>query len=469
MTEETDDLAWLPFAPQGKETLRLALRRALLDAIRSGTLRPGVSLPASRVLARQVGLSRGVVSDVYEQLVTEGYMISRPRLTPIVGSVTAPPLPRPQPEVVRPAPAYDFMPTIPDTSLFPMRKWLTAYQDAARSAPPRVLDYRESLGELSLRLALADRLGRTRGVIADPARIVIVQGTAQATDLVLRVLKPRGKVRICVEDPSFPTQLERIRAHGLEVVSQPVDDHGLVVEGLDADAVIVTPAHQFPTGSVLSGPRRRQLVEWAARHDALLIEDDYDGEFRYDREPIRALQGLSPDRVAYLGTVSKTLAPALRLGWIVAPEWLIDDLRQAKRLADDFTPALDQLALESLLRSGEYDRQLKRARQVYRRRRDMLVNALRKALPELRIEGIAAGVHLVLALPDSVDDAAITADARGAGIALEPLSRFQVRTRRSGLVLGYGRLHESAIPAAVQALSRILARHLGQGQALPIR
>jgi GntR family transcriptional regulator/MocR family aminotransferase len=460
LTEDSDDLAWLPFAPQAEETLRLALRRALLEAIRSGTLRPGVSLPASRVLARQVGLSRGVVSDVYAQLGTEGYVISRPRLTPIVGSVTALPSPRPQPEVVRPAATYDFMPTFPDTSLFPMRKWLAAYMDAARSAPPRVLDYREPRGELSLRLALADRLGRTRGVIADPARIVIVQGTAQATDLVLRVLKSRGNVRIGVEDPCYTTQLERIRGHGLRVVAQPVDDHGLIVDGLECDAAIVTPAHQFPTGSVLSGPRRRQLVEWASRVDALLIEDDYDGEFRYDREPIRALQGLSPDRVAYLGTVSKTLAPALRLGWIVAPEWLVDDLRQTKRLSDGFTPALDQLALDGLIRSGEYDRQIKHARQVYRRRRDVLVNTLREALPQLTIEGIAAGVHLVVVLPEAADDVAITAEAGRSGIALEPLSRFHIHTRRSGLVLGYGHLHESAIPAGVHALCRILARHL---------
>ncbi len=460
MTEDTDDLAWLPFAPQGRETLRLALRRTLLDAIRSGTLRPGVSLPASRVLARQLGLSRGVVSDVYEQLVTEGYVMSRPRLTPLVGSVPALPAPRPKPEVARSAPVYDFTPTTPDTSLFPMRRWLMAYQEAARRAPARVLDYRESLGELPLRQALADRLGRTRGVIADPAQVVIVQGTAQALDLLLRVLESRGRSTVCVEDPSFPTQRERIRAHGLEVVAQPVDGQGVVVEGLDCDAVIVTPAHQFPTGSVLSGPRRRELVDWATRTDGLLIEDDYDSEFRYDREPVRALQGLRPDRVAYLGTVSKTLAPALRLGWVVVPDWLVDELRQAKRLADDFTPALDQLALERLIASGEYDRQLKRARQVYRRRRDVLVDALHQAAPQLRIEGIAAGVHLVVALPDPVDDAAIAAEAKEAGIALDPLSRFQIHTRRSGLVLGYGRLHESVIPAAVQALSRILARHL---------
>ncbi len=460
MTGDTDDLAWLPFAPQGRETLRLALRRTLLDAIRSGTLRPGVSLPASRVLARQLGLSRGVVSDVYEQLVTEGYVMSRPRLTPLVGSVPALPAPRPKPEVARSTPVYDFTPTTPDTSLFPMRRWLTAYQDAASRAPARVLDYRESLGELPLRSALADRLGRTRGVIADPAQVVIVQGTAQALDLLIRVLESRGRTAICVEDPSFPTQRERIRAHGLDVVAQPVDGQGVIVQGLDCDAVIVTPAHQFPTGSVLSGPRRRELVDWATRADGLLIEDDYDSEFRYDREPVRALQGLRPDRVAYLGTVSKTLAPALRLGWVVAPEWLVDELRQAKRLADDFTPALDQLALERLIASGEYDRQLKRARQVYRRRRDVLVDALHQAAPQLRIEGIAAGVHLVVALPDTVDDAAIATEAKEAGIALDPLSRFQIHTRRSGLVLGYGRLHESVIPAAVQALSPILARHL---------
>lgn len=461
MTEDSDDLAWLPFAPQGKETLRFALRRAVLDAIRSGALRPGVPLPASRVLARQMRLSRGVVSDVYEQLVTEGYVISRQRLTPIVGSVMTQPSPRSQPELVRKAPTYDFTPTTPDTSLFPMRRWLAAYQESARAAPARVLDYREPLGELSLRLALADRLGRTRGVIADPAKIAIVQGTAQAMDLILRVLKARKKLRIGVEDPSYTTQHMRIIWQDLGLVPQAVDDQGIIVDGLECDAAIVTPAHQFPTGSVLSGPRRRQLVEWAHREDALLIEDDYDGEFRYDREPIRALQGLSPERVAYVGTVSKTLAPALRLGWIIAPDWLVEELRQAKRLSDDFTPALDQLALEGLIRSGEYDRHLKRARHVYRRRRNLLVGALGQHLPRLRIQGIAAGVHLVVSLPPSVDDAEIAVAARDAGITLDHLSSSQIRTRQSGLVLGYGRLHESAIELAVLALSRIVLRHLG--------
>jgi GntR family transcriptional regulator/MocR family aminotransferase len=276
----------------------------------------------------------------------------------------------------------------------------------------------------------------------------------------LRVVKDRSLSRIAVEDPSHATQHERIRALGLNLVAQPVDRQGVIIDGLEADVLVVTPAHQFPTGHVLSGPRRRQLLEWSTERRTLIIEDDFDSEFRYDAEPVRALQGLVPDRVAYVGTVSKTLAPALRLGWIVAPDWLVDDLVRMKRLADDFTPALDQLALEALIRSGDYDRHLSTARQVYRRRRDRLVKALARHLPRLPVDGIAAGIHLVVPLPLDVDDAEIAAEAHEAGIAMEALSRYQVLTRRSGLVLGYGRLHESTTDAAVGALSRIVTRRL---------
>jgi GntR family transcriptional regulator/MocR family aminotransferase len=351
-------------------------------------------------------------------------------------------------------------PTTPDVSLFPLRRWLAAYEQVARRSPAATLDYREPRGEQALREALADHLGRTRGVVADPERIVVVQGTAQAVDLLLRVLQSRGAARVAVEDPSHATQHERIRAFGLELVAQPVDHEGVVTEGLDSDAVLITPAHQFPTGCVLSGRRRRQLLGWAATRGALLVEDDYDAEFRYDREPVRALQGLGPDRVAYVGTVSKTLAPALRLGWVVAPDSLVNELVWMKRLADDFTPALDQLALATLIRSGEYDRQLRRARVVYRRRRDLLAASLTGRFPRLNVEGIAAGVHLLLRLPSHADDAAIVGQARAVGIAVQALSYYQVRASGSGLVLGYGRLHESAIDAAVGALAAVVERHL---------
>lgn len=451
---------WLTFDPQEGETLRLALRRALHQAIASGALRPGVSLPSSRVLASQLGVSRGVVSDAYQQLESEGYLVSRPRSARIVGTLGATPFPKPRAILRRPTPLYDLTPTTPDASLFPLRRWLAAYDRVARRSPTAILDYREPQGEESLREALADRLGRTRGVITDPANIVIVQGTSQAIDLLLRVLRSRHLFRIGVEDPSHRTQHERIRALNLELIAQPVDRDGLIVGGLDCDALLVTPAHQFPTGFVLSGQRRRQLLDWSTKREALLIEDDYDAEFRYDREPVRALQGLIPDRVAYVGTVSKTLAPSLRLGWVVAPDWLIDELITMKRLADDFTPALDQLALDALIRTGEYDRHLRRARVVYRRRRDRLVAALAKHLPRLSVEGVAAGVHLVLPLPPHVDDVAIVSAAYEAGIVVEALSRYQIRVRRPGLVLGYGRLHESAIDAVVGVLAGIVDRHL---------
>jgi GntR family transcriptional regulator/MocR family aminotransferase len=244
-------------------------------------------------------------------------------------------------------------------------------------------------------------------------------------------------------------------------VPQPTDDDGLVVDGMAADAVLVTPAHQFPSGSVLSGERRRALIGWSRATRAWIIEDDYDAEFRYDREPVRALQGLAPDRVVQVGTVSKTLAPALRLGWLVAPPELLDDVVAQKSLADEFSPALDQLTLTAFLRSGDYHRHVRRARIVYRARRDRLVAALTETLPELEVTGIAAGVHVLLALSPWIDDTAIAELASEERIRVASLSQFCItRADVRGLVIGYGRLHESAVSPAVAALGAIVAAHL---------
>jgi GntR family transcriptional regulator/MocR family aminotransferase len=288
-----------------------------------------------------------------------------------------------------------------------------------------------------------------------------VQGTAQGVYLLLRVLFARGASRVAVEDPSHTTQHERIRAFGFELVPQPVDADGMAVAGLDADAVLVTPAHQFPLGSVLSGERRRDLLAWSRESAGLIIEDDYDAEFRYDREPVRALQGLAPEQVVQLGTISKTLAPALRLGWLVAPPELADDAVREKRLVDDFSPALDQLTLAELLTRGDYDRHVRRARAVYRTRRDRLLTALAKQLPELTIEGVAAGVHVLLRLPPGVSDRTIAEAASRARIAVPPLSAYRIRPGGDGgLVMGYGRLHEAAVNAATRALAKVIRAHL---------
>ena len=277
----------------------------------------------------------------------------------------------------------------------------------------------------------------------------------------MRILLARSATRVAVEDPSHTTQHERIRSFGFELVAQPVDDDGMVVAGLDADAVLVTPAHQFPTGSVLSGERRRDLLAWSRESGGLIVEDDYDAEFRYDREPVRALQGLAPQQVVQLGTVSKTLAPALRLGWLVAPPELADDAARGKRLLDDFSPALDQLTLAELLTRGDYHRHVRRARATYKKRRDRLLSALGKHLPELKVDGVAAGVHVLLRLPPGVGDRPIADAASKEGIAVPPLSAFRIRpSDHGGLVVGYGRLHESAVGPATRALAKLVRAHL---------
>jgi GntR family transcriptional regulator / MocR family aminotransferase len=459
---DIDEARWLALERRPGETLRAGLERELRDAIRSGALREGVRLPASRVLARALGVSRGVVSDAYGQLEAQGFLVTRTRAAPVVAaSPSRVDRARRKPEPTAPPPRFDLTPTTPDVTLFPLSRWLAAAQSAAHRSGAVALDYREPRGERSLREALADHLGRTRGVIADPEQIVVVQGTAQGVDLLLRVLRARGASRVAVEDPSHTTQHERGRAHGFELRPQRVDGDGMIIGELEADAVLVTPAHQFPTGSVLSGERRRQLLAWSDSTAGWIVEDDYDAEFRYDRVPVRALQGLAPGRVVQLGTVSKTLAPALRLGWMVAPRELTDEAVRAKRLLDDFSPALDQLALAEFLRRGHYDRHLRRARSAYRRRRDALLAALARQLPELAVEGVAAGVHVLLRLPEGVSDVAAAKEAEGARIRVPPLSAFRLTpSDDGGLVIGYGRLHETAVEPAARALAAVIRKHL---------
>jgi GntR family transcriptional regulator / MocR family aminotransferase len=461
---QIDEPSWLTLNRRPGETLRAALERALRDAIRAGALREGVRLPSSRVLAHMLGVSRGVVRDAYGQLEAQGFLVTLPRAAPVVAAVPRPETPRREPEAPAAAPRYDLTPTTPDVTLFPLNRWLSTAQQVARRAGVATLDYRESRGEHTLRAVLADHLGRTRGVITEPEQIIVVQGTAQALDLLLRVLVRRGASRVAVEDPSHTTNHERVRALGLDVVGQPVDAHGMVVSGLEADAALVTPAHQFPTGSVLSGERRRELLAWSRESGGLIVEDDYDAEFRYDRAPVRALQGVAPRQVVQLGTVSKTLVPALRLGWLVVPPELVDDAERTKLLLDIFSPPLDQLTLAEFLARGHYDRHVRRARAIYRTRRDRLLSALGKHLAELPIEGVAAGVHLLLGLPSGIRDTEITEEAQRAGIAVTPLSAFRLAPTGTGggLVIGYGRLHESAVEVATRALAEVIRPHLSR-------
>ncbi len=443
----------------GAPALREQLERQLLGAIRSGALRSGVALPPSRSLAAQLGISRGVVVAAYDQLAAEGFLVvrrgDRTRIAKLPDS--------PEESIAHPRSSWptapirwDLAPSSPDLSAFPRSEWVTATNRVLRAMPDAALGYGDPRGTMELRTALADYLGRVRGVLTHPDRIVITSGSRQALSLICRVLAAQGARRVAHESPGWRLQRDAALDAGLEPIAAPVDAQGLDHSNVQADAICVTPAHQFPTGVALAPERRGVLVAWAREHAALIIEDDYDSEFRYDREPIGALQGLAPDAVAYIGTAAKTLAPGLRIAWAVLPERLAPVVAQAKSRADRGTPVIEQLVLADFIQRGGLDRHLRRTRLRYRRRRDAFVAALGEQLPEARVEGIAAGLHIVAHL-EYGDERALVAALRRAGISAEGLKEHGARQDAApALVLGYANVPEAAAPAAVADMVAVL-------------
>jgi GntR family transcriptional regulator/MocR family aminotransferase len=343
--------------------------------------------------------------------------------------------------------------------MFPRTSWLRSMKHALATAD---FGYTSGRGVPALHEALATYLNRVRGTAARPGDVVICNGYAQGIALIVEVLAAAGARRLAVEDPSADDDAVPVaRAAGLEVVGVPVGEDGVRVEaldGLDADALVLTPSHQWPTGAVLSARSRAAAVRWARERDALIVEDDYDSEYRYDRAPIGALQGLAPDRVIYAGTASKTLAPGLRLGWLVLPQPLVDSVAAAKTLADRGSPVLDQLAFADFLDRGEFDRHLRRMRPVYRRRRDTLLAALRSELPGFEPAGIAAGLHLVAHLPPGLDETTAIEAAARRGVAVYGLEPYRLEhPGRPGLIFGYATPGEPTIRRGVKRLAAGLA------------
>jgi GntR family transcriptional regulator/MocR family aminotransferase len=311
-----------------------------------------------------------------------------------------------------------------------------------------------------LRRGLSAWLGRTRGVRAAPDDVLVVAGVAQALALLARVLAARGSTVVGMEDPGSQGVREQVAQWGLRPVPVPVDQHGVDVAALrrsPARVVLLTPAHQFPTGVVLSPQRRRAVLEWAAS-GGLVVEDDYDAEHRYDRTPVPALQGLAPAHIVHAGSVSKTLAPALRIGWLVAPPGLREELAAVKQATDLGNPALPQLTFAHLLVSGAFERHLRRVRARQRSRRDAMLAALTEHLPGARVHGVAAGLHLLVTFPDPYDDVALAAQAREAGVLVQPLSQHRVSPGPPGLVLGYAAHPADRIREGVARLGRAIGR-----------
>ena len=442
----------------------------LREAIRRGRLPPGSGLPSTRTLAEDLSISRGVIVRAYAQLAAEGYLEVRQGAIATVRQRSTEPerVARTAGALERlPKPRFDLRPHQPDLASFPRRVWLRSLREALGAASNAELGYVGPPGLEQLRVELARYLGRARGVAADPDRVIVTLGSTHTLSMLASVLGRRGVRRIGFENPSHAV-LHNVAVHaGANPVGIALDANGLRVDHLSVatlSAVVVTPAHQFPSGVTLSADRRAALVRWARECGGLVIEDDYDADFRYDRQPIGAVQGLAPDQVAYVGSTSKTLSPAIRLGWAVLPEDLVDAAREELVATVLQLSGIDQLALADFIRRGELDRHMRRMRTVYRRRRDTLLDALRSELPGISVAGIAAGLHIVVELASKADEIEACAAAEAREVAIQSVSEHALPGYDGppGLLIGYGAISEPTIPHAVEQLAEAIAFAVGR-------
>jgi GntR family transcriptional regulator / MocR family aminotransferase len=437
------------------------LERSIRENVRAGRLSAGSRLPSSRSLAAELGISRGVVSEAYGQLAAEGYLLARQGAPVRVAHTVRAVAPRPPSPSLLPSFTHRLDPGLPDLAGFPRDRWLRSLRAAWRQAPIDAVDYPDPRGVPALRETLAEYLGRVRGVAADPEQLMICTGFSQGLSMIARWLRNRGVTSVALEDPGWHGHRLILEQAGLGVEPIPVDTEGLRVDLLErseAAAAIVTPAHQFPTGAVLSSERRAALIEWAEASERLIVEDDFDAELRYDRTRVGALQGLAPERVAYVGSASKRLVPGMRLGWMLVPSWLGWPLISVKAIEDRGSEAIGQLALHDFIVRGELDRHLRRMRLRYQRRREALMESLARHLPDARVDEGAAGLYELAVLPDGTDEAALVSAAASRGVGVEGLSLHRFRpSGPSGLVLGFAGLPEPAIEQGIRLLAEAAA------------
>jgi GntR family transcriptional regulator / MocR family aminotransferase len=440
--------------------LHAQLESSLRAAIRDGRLKAGARLPSSRGLAAELGISRGVVTSAYDQLAAEGYLETRQGAPVRVARGVRSQPPRPPAPSLRARFAYDFTPGLPDLAGFPRDRWLRSLRAAWRETALDAVGYGDPRGVPELREALADYLARVRGAVADPEHVLICTGFRQGLSITCRWLRANGVEHVALEEPGWHAQRLIVEEAGLAVTPIRVDLEGIDVGELEAsgaEAVVVTPSRQFPTGAVLNPRRRTALIDWAERGDRMIIEDDYDAELR--RERVGALQGLAPDRVLYIGSASKRLTPGMRLGWMLPPSWLSWALISAKAIEDAGSETTGQLALADFIARGELERHLRRMRLRYAQRRRTLLSALRRELPDWQPSRTGGGLHLMVGLPEDADEPAVLATAARRGVGLEGLALHSYTGDCGpGLVFGHAYMPDAAIERGVQLLSAALRR-----------
>lgn len=444
----------------GELPLHEQLERSIRENIRSGRLPAGMKLPSTRGLAAELRVSRGVVVVAYGQLTAEGYLETRQGAAVRVARAVRSPARRTQVRSLLPSFPYHFHPGLPDLAGFPRDAWLRSLRAAWRESPLDAIGYGDPRGVPQLRQALAEYLGRARGAVGDPEHMLISTGFMQGFSLLCRWLANNGVQRIAVEEPGWHAHRLIAEQAGLQVAPVAVDEQGLVVaelDDLDADAVVVTPAHQFPTGAILSAERRAALIDWAENADRLIVEDDYDAEYRYDRGAVGALQGLAPERVLHIGSASKRLAPGMRLAWLLTPSWLTWQLTSMKAVEDAGTEVIGQLALHNFIARGELDRHIRRMRLRYQSRRETLLASLARSLPQARAVGTAAGLHELIELPEDIQESGLIAAAARHGVGIEGLSMHRfTHEGPPGIILGYGNLSEPAIEHGIRLIAKAI-------------
>jgi GntR family transcriptional regulator/MocR family aminotransferase len=450
---------WNPSRPR-----RSQLEAGLRAAIREGRLRPDTRLPSTRALAARLGVSRRLVVDAYEQLIAEGHLIARrgsgTRVAPQPPGPHQPAPPPPSDQGSRPG-VIDLFAGAPEPALFPRRAWSRALRRAVETLADSRLSYGEFGGAEELRVALAEHLGRVRGAAVEPGQVLACSGYQQGLRIFCRLIRSRGGRRVAVEDPGYPVAAWTIESEGLDAVPVRIDERGIDVDAVvagEVDAAVVTPAHSMPLGVALAPERRRELAAWARQRGALVLEDDYDAELRYDRVPTGCLQGLAPDVVVLAGSVSKTLAPSLRLGWLCLPGGLVAEATALRASFDGGGNRFTEIAFAELLASGAFDRHVRVCRQRYRGKRSLLLDAVSASLPTARLGGIAGGLHAVLELPPGTEERSVIDEAARAGVKVQGLGHYTLdHPRRPSLVIGYGPPSDRELRRAVAVIAEAVS------------